>query len=178
MADEPPDPEPGFELAGPWPETIAGRPSLAQLGQQLQELLQSILTLPRDPDLYRGDDRAFLAAEIKARLIPRLAVAPLGRHRDVFRQYFFSGPDAERRLWLLASVGRESAGLRPIEELEAEEIRDTTFRLLYEACASAVSESYAKRVLEVPWIPPEITERRGRAVYGWGEDETEGSKGA
>lgn len=174
--DDHPEEVPRFRLSTPWPDTFAGRPSLAELGRQAEDLLDSILKLPYDPDLYRGDDRSFLAAELKAKLIPRLAVAPLGRHRDSFRQFFFGGADSDRRLWLLSNVGRE--GLRNDEELEAQEIRDTALRLIYEALAASVSEAYGQKAQEFTFEPGEIVEHRGRVKLGWGSsDEEKGGEG-
>jgi hypothetical protein len=171
MAD-PPEPKTQLRLVGDWPETIGGRPSLAELGEQTEELVRSILELPYDKTIYRGDDRSYLAAELKTRLIPRLAVAPLGRHRDVFRHFFFGGATSDRNLYLLANVGREDV-LQGTDLLEADEIRDTVLRLIYEAVATSVQETWGRRAQEAPSEHPTSEDHRGRVRLHWGENEGE-----
>jgi hypothetical protein len=181
-----------------WPETIGGRPGLAEVGQQLEDVLQEISELAGNPEF--SDDRdsrepatwSRIATLVRRRLVPRINVATLGRPNAAVDLILYGAPwespiigdwqcflmtlppPSSRDLFDSESRARTPQELENLElwawAVHGAEIRGQLLRALDRSNKMALVDVYAKRSIEDLPFSPEPRDQRGGVELNWGED--------
>jgi hypothetical protein len=180
-----------------WPETIGGRPGLAEVGQQLEDVMQEISELAGHPEF--ADDRdardpatwSRVATLVRRQLVPRINVATLGRPNAAVDLILYGAPwespvigdwqcflmtlppPSTRDLFSPGDRAKTPAELANLEmwswAVHGAEIRAQLLRALDRSNKAALVDVYAKRSIEDLPFSPEPREVRGGVDLGWEE---------
>jgi hypothetical protein len=151
-----------------WPKTIGGRPSLAEVGQQLEGALRAIRELPNAN--LPGDFYGTVADEVRDLLWPKIAAACLGRVDPWIHQLFWGTPQgvSDRNCALLATA-EPAANVSGTNgrRFWARWLRGRLRAHVSECHRQALLEVYAPRSAEELPFKPEPVEARGHVELGW-----------